>query len=57
MASKNMKKLKRKLLQQPTEPNVAPEQYPRNMTKLFDKNKFKEEMQGWPSHFTTKRVK
>jgi hypothetical protein len=46
MASKNMKKLKRRLLQGQTEVNKVPiaEQHPRNYVKLMDPETFKEPM-------------
>lgn len=40
----------------PNEPNVTEEQFPKNFVKLLDKARFKEEMKGRRSYFTTKRV-
>lgn len=59
MASKNMKKIKKRLLNLRGENSTSAviEQHPRNAVKLFGNEDEKKEMQGWPSHFTTKRVK
>lgn len=54
MANKNMKKLKLLLL---ANIPVDSARFPRNYSRLFNREQWNEHFKGWPSHFTTKRIK